>query len=343
MKKVILICLLILGLLQAKAQDKGFVIRGTVPSLPDGTVVSIGLVEDSITEEAVDTVRSGKFELRGKVSHPMLAMLSTNNLSLIAKNNLPEDSIHWNYIDLFLSNDEIVIDRELNVHGGRVQDDFVRLCSLGDFRNDSVQWHFIERNPQSVVSAYLVNNMLKRGYSLSSVEVERLSKALTGVPEDSVRWNEYQWRVQNAKLSTVGSPLIDLEITDVNNKITQLSKVVPHNSKFVLIDFWASWCGQCLMAFPELEELGKKYKDDFVIIDLSIDTKEDAWQLSMKRHPQPWPQYRTTANGYKDLFKKYQIGNGVPYFVMIAPDGKVMKSPKNVEEIRELLKLYLHR
>lgn len=335
--------MLLLGLLQANAQEKGFVIRGNVPSLPDGTVVSVGLVEDSITEEAVDTVRAGRFELRGRIAHPMLAMFSTNNLNIVEKRNLPQDSIHWNYIDMFLSNDEIVIDDRLQVHGSAVQADFAELTAMGDTGNDSIQWQFIEKKPQSVVSAYLVNNMLKRGYNLSSTEVERLSKALTAVPDDTIRWNEYRWRVKNARLSTVGSPLIDLEIMDVNNQVTHLSKVVPKDGKFVLIDFWASWCGQCLMAFPELEKLGKKYQGDFTIIDLSIDTKEDAWRFAMKRHPQPWQQYRTTANGYKDLFSKYQIGNGVPYFVMIAPDGKVMKSPRTVEEIHEILKLYLHK
>ena len=116
---------------------------------------------------------------------------------------------------------------------------------------------------------------------------------------------------------------------------------MPQDGRFFLIDFWASWCGKCLAAFPHLEKLGEKYKDGFTIIDLSIDVKDNAWRNAMNKHPQKWQQYRTTAQGYNDLFTKYQIGNGVPYFVMIAPDGKVMKSPQSVEEIEEILKQHL--
>jgi thiol-disulfide isomerase/thioredoxin len=187
----------------------------------------------------------------------------------------------------------------------------------------------------------IVNNMLKRGYGLQKTEVERLAQAIKAVPDDPSRFEEFKWRVEFARKTTVGAELIDLEIYDTNNKITHLKDVVPQNGKFVLIDFWASWCGQCLAAFPKLEAIGKAYQDNFTIIDLSIDVKEEAWRKAMAKHPQIWQQYRTTNQGYKDLFTKYQIGNGVPYFVLIAPNGKVMKSPQRVEEIKEILKQHL--
>lgn len=325
----------------ASAQQQ-FVITGMVPSLPDGTAVGIARMEDSIVEIADTVVRNGQFVLRGKVKHPVLGMLSTNNLDLVQKNNWPNDSIHWNYIDMFISNDNITLDPQLRLHGGEVQEDFNSLCAIGDYRSDSVAWKFIEGHPTSVISAWLLNNMLKRGYGLTSAEVEHIAESLKGCPADTSRWNEFQWRVAFAKNTTVGSPLIDLEIRDTANRVTHLTDIVPKDGRFVLIDFWASWCGQCLAAFPRLEELGQKYKGDFTIIDLSIDVKDAAWRKAMERFPQPWPQYCTTPAGYKDLFTKYQIGNGVPYFVMISPDGKVMKTPDGVDGIESILKQYLH-
>jgi thiol-disulfide isomerase/thioredoxin len=339
MRKIIL--LLITTIAISSYAQKGFVIKGYVPSLPDGTVVGVGENEDSITECASAVVKNGRFTLKGSVKRPVTGTLSTNNLDLVEKNHWPDDSIHWNYIDMFISNDEITVDNNLKIHGTRIQSDYDELLSLGDWRDDSVAWKFIDEHPTSVVSAMIVNNMLKRGYGLQKTEVERLAKAITAVPDDPSRFEEYKWRVEYARKTTVGAELIDLEIYDKDNKITHLKDVVPQDGRFVLIDFWASWCGQCLAAFPELEVLGEKYKDGFTIIDLSIDVKDDAWRKAMGRHPQKWPQYCTTKQGYNDLFTKYQIGNGVPYFVMIAPDGKVMKSPQSVEEIEEILKQHL--
>lgn len=344
MKKIMFSILSLLTALSMSAQEKGFTIQGNVPQLPDGISVGIGLAEDSITEIATTTVKDGKFILKGKVKHPTLAMLSTNNLDMVVKNHWPDDSIHWNYIDLFLSNDDMTMTPDLKIEGGEIQKDFNIVSAHDDWRfNDSIQWDFINKNPQSVISVFFVNNMLKRGYGLTTDEVERLSKAITGVPGDTLRYAEYRWRVEYARKSTIGSPLIDLEIKTPEGKVTHLVDVVPQG-KFVLVDFWASWCGQCIAAFPELEKIARKYKrEDFEIVDLSIDTKEPAWKNAMKRHPQPWEQYCTTQQGYKDLFTKYQIGNGVPYFVMVTPDGKVLKSPQTVEEIDELLKFYIKK
>ena len=340
MKKILLLLLATLTI--SSYAQKGFVIQGYVPSLPDGTVVGIGENEDSITECATTVVKNGHFTLKGSVKRPVKGMLTTNKLDLVAQNHWPDDSIHWNYIDMFISNDEITVDKDLKIHGTQIQSDFDELQAMGEWlNNDTLSWSFIQTHPTSIVSAMLVNNMLKRGYGLQKTEVERLAQAIKAVPDDPSRFEEFKWRVEFARKTTVGAELIDLEIYDTNNKITHLKDVVTQNGKFVLIDFWASWCGQCLAAFPKLEAIGKAYQDNFTIIDLSIDVKEEAWRKAMAKHPQIWQQYRTTNQGYKDLFTKYQIGNGVPYFVLIAPNGKVMKSPQSVEEIKEILKQHL--
>lgn len=341
MRKIVSILALFTAL--TVSAQRGFIIKGNVPSLSDGTEVGIGLTEDSITEIATATVKNGKFELRGKVDHPTIGILSTNNLKLIEQKHWPEDSIKWNYIDVFLSNDDLFLDKNLKVTGSKVQADFNELMALGDGRDSVVAWTFISQHPQSAVSAYLLNNMLKEGFGLTAAQVDRIEHALTAVPDDPSRWNEFQWRVKMARKATKGSPLIDLEITDINNKVTHLSKVIPQETPLTLVDFWASWCGQCLEAFPELEEIAKEHKALMTIVDLSIDVKEPAWRNAMKRHPQPWQQYRTTANGYQDLFKKYQINNGVPYFLMVTKDGKVIQSLRTVDEIKQFLTQYIQQ
>jgi len=327
------LCLFISVAVQAQ---KPFVINGNVPSLPDGTAVGISTSEDSIVELAQDTVRNGQFTLHGTVKGTVLAMLSTNNLGLVDENHWPTDSIRWNYIDLFLSADTMTLSPDLKIHGGRVQEDFKALQAIGDWHDPAVTDSFAATHPTSAVTAWIVNNELKRGFRLDDKGVERISHLLTACPDDPARYEEFLARVAQARKSTVGKPFIDLQIKDPKGKVLHLKDVVT-KGKYVLVDFWASWCGQCLAAFPRVEEIGKKYASQLRIIDLSIDTKETAWQHAMQKHHQPWPQYCTTPQGYKDLFSKYQIGNGVPYFILISPEGKVIGSP-TVNDIETMLK-----
>lgn len=151
---------------------------------------------------------------------------------------------------------------------------------------------------------------------------------------------EFKQRIAYAKKTTRGGDLVDLELKDVNGKLCHLLDVVPKNNKYVLVDFWASWCGICIAAMPEIKKLVEEYKNKFEVIAVSIDTKEDAWRRAMEKHPEPWPQYLTSKNGYQDLFEKYQVGNGVPYYIILTPDGKVLNSPSNPVAIREILEKY---
>ena len=131
----------------------------------------------------------------------------------------------------------------------------------------------------------------------------------------------------------------------------KLQLAFPHISKkkintdsiaeeYVLVDFWASWCGMCLAAMPDIRKLEKQYQGDFVVIPVSCDLKPEAWRNAMKKHNMPEPQYILTKQGYDDFFHKYQVGNGVPYYTLIAPDGKVMKAPSGTEEIATVMEHY---
>ena len=337
MRKIFLL-LFLLWTVMLTAQERGFTIKGYIPSLPDGTEVGIGSVEDSIVELATSVVKDGRFELHGQVKHPVLASFTANNLKLVEAHHWPDDSIKWHYEDCFVSNANLTIGPDFKLTGTQIQADCNELMALGDWRDAAVAWRFIDKHPQSVVSVFLVNGMLKAGFGLTDSEVERLGRALTGVPADTLRWKEYQWRVAMARKATIGSPLIDLEIKNTAGKVMRLSDQIPTDQGLVLIDFWASWCGQCIAAFPELQRLMTEYKGKVSLIGLSIDTNDAAWRRAMAKHPHAWPQYCTTPGGYKDLFQKYQIGNGVPYFLLVSPARKVVKALHTVDEIEAFLK-----
>lgn len=338
MRKALLSLTLCLGSLIAGAQDRGFIVRGQV-DLPDGYTVCICCHTDSCysKEVAHGTIKDGKFVLTGKLTHAFPGTLMTNNLDLVNKYHWPNDSIRWTYTDIFLSNDDITVDRDLNVVGSDVQRDF---NAYQNMKGGNKDWTFINAYPQSVISIYLANNMLKRGYNLTAEQVRTLEEEINKAqPNDPLRMEEFKQRIAYAKKTTKGGELVDLELKDTKGKVKSLMKVLPKN-KFVLVDFWASWCGICIGAMPEIKQIAEEYPQKLAIIAVSIDKKEEAWRKAMEKNPEPWPQYITTEKGYQDLFHKYQVGEGVPYYLIITPDGKVLNSPSHPKAVREIMEKY---
>ena len=372
MKKIpFLLSVLFLSLpVWMQAQEKGFVLKGCLPGMRDGVKVALLNSEDLSSETIVETTaKNGCFELRGKVAHPILCTLTTNNLDLLAQyaphpDSVNTDSIRWTYTSVFLDNAEMKVEAArysdlftdwsvtpyFRITGGEVQNDFneyhlsLYQASDGNPQKDDQtetekSWDFILSHPHSVISVYFANNMLQRGYGLTKEQVDKLEKAVVSVPADTARFTLFKNLIEYAKQTTVGAPLVNLELTSTDGKTVNLEDIVPKD-KFVLIDFWASWCGMCLYAMPDIKKLQEQYHEQFVVIGVSCDRDEKAWRNMMEKKKMPWKQYLLSKQGYEDFFKKYRVGNSVPYYTMIAPDGKVMKAPSGVEEISTILKLY---
>ncbi|OKZ19197.1 MAG: hypothetical protein BHV81_06185 [Butyricimonas synergistica] len=355
MKRLIIISLL-LSFVGAgvSAQEKEFVIKGQIPGMKDGIHVSLLTAETVSSEVIVETtVKNGCFELRGRVESPMLCTLITNNLALVS--GLDEtEKIRWTYTPVFVDNVEMTVETVhydsipfsdpitpcFKITGGEVQEDFntYNLSIVRDKESKEKQWEFILSHPHSVISAYLGNIMMRGGYELTREEVEKLEKAIVSLPADPVRFKVFRKNCEYAKQTVKNSAIVNLALNDVEGKACNLSEVIPQG-KYLLVDFWATWCGPCMAAIPNVKKLVERFPDTFAVIGVSCDTNLKAWKAAIEREKATWPQYVLSKEGYKDFLTKYQTG-GVPYFLILDKEGKVISNPGGIGDVeREVERL----
>ena len=128
---------------------------------------------------------------------------------------------------------------------------------------------------------------------------------------------------------------IDIELITLEGERKWLSEYVGH-SKFLFIDFWASWCGPCRASFPHLREMHKTYGEKVTFISLSVDKSEKDWQKALEEEKLPWNQYLATPELSKNTRTNYNL-NSIPTFLVIDPRGKIIYSGSNSGELEIML------
>ncbi|MDR2805779.1 MAG: TlpA family protein disulfide reductase, partial [Dysgonamonadaceae bacterium] len=111
--------------------------------------------------------------------------------------------------------------------------------------------------------------------------------------------------------------------------------------KYVLLDFWASWCPPCRREMPALVELYNTYKDkNFEIVGYSLDETADDWKKGIEELHITWPQLSDCVKWKSIPVQTYDI-HGIPNTVLIDPQGiiiaKGLRGEKLAEKLQELL------
>ena len=139
---------------------------------------------------------------------------------------------------------------------------------------------------------------------------------------DTQQQKTQQQQQQQAGVSAwVGKTAPEINLPDINGKEVSLSS---YKGKYVLVDFWASWCQPCRYENPHVVSAYNKYKGkNFEIIGVSLDSKKDAWMKAIKDDKLAWTHISDLKGWESAVVPVYEI-SGIPYNVLLDPDGKVI-------------------
>lgn len=201
-----------------------------------------------------------------------------------------------------------------------------------------LEFGYLKDNPRSFTAIYTLAGRSTRAEGKS--RLKDFIAVYNSLPED-IKETYYGKRFQRSverlkKINAVNVPLTDFRAVDIDNDTVSISRY--RGKKYVLIDFWASWCIPCRSDHPKLIELYDKYNALVEFISISLDTNLNAWKKAIKEDQiYRWVHLTAKENTQVDFRSEYDV-KGVPVRILLDSDGKIIKrwQGQNEEYIQDL-------
>lgn len=361
MKKTIL-TIIIAGLC-ATGFAQGYKISGEVKNFT-GTAIRLKIAKEHVkqSEEMEIPVKQGVFSYEGKAASPYQAYLSINDSVMIsfmlyneniritadAKNKNastvkggPQCDQYNEYLQTIQP-----LDQEIGALWKKKHDageDSPEAKAL-DAKLKSLQDEqlakssaFIQKYPQSGTSTYLFWRIYGR------IEMPKAIELFDGLDKTVLADNSYY--------KFVAPTMIGQKNTAVGCKVPSMAQETPDGKtlslddfrgKYVLIDFWASWCVPCRAANPGIVEIYNKFKDkNFTILGISLDKAKDKWIEAIEKDGLNWNHISDLKFWDNEISRTFGV-NSIPATVLVDPNGIIIARNLHKEELEQLLseKLY---
>ncbi len=191
-----------------------------------------------------------------------------------------------------------------------------------------------EANKDNILGLYLLATQVY--YEMTPDDVLAAVEALPKGLQKSHTAITLREHAEGMKRVDVGQKFIDLALPDAEGNIVKLSDVLAKN-KYVLLDFWASWCGPCMREVPFLvEDYAKYHKEGFEIYGVSLDKAREPWLKAIESKGLVWVNVSELKMWQDPSAKEYAV-RSIPSNFLIASDGTIVARNLRGEELGEKL------
>ncbi|WP_181390451.1 redoxin domain-containing protein [Sphingobacterium athyrii] len=191
---------------------------------------------------------------------------------------------------------------------------------------------YIKKYPSSFYSLSLVADRAMMG---KYEDIQSLYAVLTAPMKNTMQGKALANRLDILKRSAIGTAMLNFSQADLDKKLVSFSSF---KGKYVLVDFWASWCGPCRQENPNVLKEYNKYKDkNFTVLGISLDDNEDKWKKAIKDDAMPWTQV-SDLKGFNNEVSSYYGIMGIPSTLLVDPNGVIIAKDLRGETLSEKLK-----